>query len=273
MTRRETLLLMGALATSAKAAEPRAERASYNPFTDEEEVIIGRRVAEYYEKKTKLLRNPLLDDYLQEMVDRLAQNSQRRDVRYRVLVTADRTINATSIAGGHLYVNLGLLRAVKKESQLVGVLSHEVGHVVGRHMMNRIAREQGVISLVQRARRQGIIRDDDLAERIAREAAQAIFLLFERAYSREEEREADLFGIYQATRAGWEPRGLLEFFEVLKTMERPDNPVSRALSTHPPTAERIALVRRELNQMDLPLSLREDSVAFQAMKVGLELLG
>jgi predicted Zn-dependent protease len=259
-------------AATLAATEPRAERASYNEFTDREEIIIGQSLAKKFEAKNPVVRNSLAELYLEDIVEQLAAKSQRPDVKYEVRLLNSNKVNAFSLPGAHIYVTYGLLDFVESESELVGVLSHEVGHIVGRHTMNRIARYTAVANVVQEARRRGVRLTDEMADRVATAGINIVYTLFERSFNRDEEREADLFGFYQMARADWHPKGMISMFEHLQRGSARYGATDKLLSTHPEPGERAARLRDEMGDVLLPRNLKEDSFQFQIMKRGLQLL-
>jgi predicted Zn-dependent protease len=254
------------------ASEPRAQRAYYNDFSDQEEVIIGRTLAKKFEAKNKVIRNPIAEAYLEDIVKDLAAKSQRPDVEYDVHLIDSNDPNAFSLPGGHVYVTLGLLGFVDSESELVGALSHEVGHVVGRHLLNRIARFSAVQSVVQQARARNIVMTNEMSDRVATAGINIVYTLFERSFDRDEEREADLFGFYQMARAQWNPRGMISLFEHLQRGSSRYGVAEKILANHPESADRAARLRDELNEMPLPRDFKQESFTFQIMKQALSLL-
>ena len=117
-------------------------------------------------------------------------------------------INAFAVLGGYLYVYSGLLLIAEDEAEIAGVLAHEIGHIVGRHSANQLAARFGMELLAALA----LGEDLQLLGQIASQLGSARF-------SRDDEREADTFGVRYAIAAGYDPRGLLRFFEKLKKLE------------------------------------------------------
>ena len=134
VTRRRFFSLVGLVgaeallpATMLHAVEPRVRDEPYNTLTEEEEIALGRKFSAEYEKKVEILKNPLIDVYLNRVVRKLGDASQRPHWPYQVKVVNSPIINAIAIPGGFLYVNRGLLAYVEDENEMAGALAHRIG--------------------------------------------------------------------------------------------------------------------------------------------------
>ncbi len=163
----------------------------------------------------------------------------RSGVRYRVKVLDDpKQVNAFAVIGGYLYVYSGLLLAMEDEAELAGVLAHEIGHIVGRHSVNQLVGRFGLDVLKELA----FGKDPHQIGQLAAQLASTRF-------SRDDERQADAFGVRYAIAAGYDPHGLLRFFAKLKKLEahrRSD--LARLFASHPPTDERIRRIEHLIDQ-------------------------
>jgi predicted Zn-dependent protease len=244
------------LAMPAWPIEPKVERAAYNLFSDQEEQVLGRKFAAETDKRIVALRNSALTGYLETLVKKLGLQTQRPQLVYHVSIVDSPQINAFSQPGGYIYVYRGLLNFAWNESELTGMLAHEISHVVARHNMNRLSRYEVAGELAKRARMQGTklqITQDEMSA-------------WEGAFSRSEETEADLLGFYTMLRAGWNPSGLISAFEGIRAFTGERDLVTQMLATHPASAERSRYLTVELEIADPPANLRQDSAAFQVMK-------
>jgi len=106
---------------------------SVNILSTEDELSLGQQFDAEISKEAEFLEDPDIVAYVNDLTQRLAKVCKRTEVEYRVRVVVSEDINAFAVPGGYLYVNLGLIRAAKSESELAGVMGHEIGHVVGRH--------------------------------------------------------------------------------------------------------------------------------------------
>jgi predicted Zn-dependent protease len=264
------LLLPAALCALLGAAEPTLKKAPYNPFSDQDEIAIGNKFAAEFEEKAPILKSGILDSYLAGVVDKLGKDSRRPDMHYVIHVVNVDSVNAMAIPGGHLYIDRGMLDFVENESELAGVLAHEVGHVAARHSMNALARQAAVMTLVKQAKDAGLLNDQTVAEIVERVGGSAAMMV-EHAFNRDEEREADVLGLYNMERAGWTPLGMLTMMERLKQFSGPPNLIAQLMSNHPPTAERANTIKAEM-KLAGGANLQENSLSFRAMKLGLHTL-
>jgi predicted Zn-dependent protease len=146
------------------------------------------------------------------------------------LLSDPQTINAFALPGGQVFLTVGLLRRLKSEAQLAGVLGHEVGHVVGRHGAEHLAKQQLGTALVNAV---GIAASDNPDNaRQAAVLAQAANQLVSLQYGREDELEADQLGFRFMTEAGYNPQGLVELMQILGSA-RQGGASPEFFSTHP----------------------------------------
>jgi predicted Zn-dependent protease len=154
-------------------------------------------------------------------------------------VLADpRTVNAFALPGGPIFITEGLLRLLKSEAELAGVLGHEIGHVIGRHSSERLAKQQltqGLLSAL-------VIGSGDYT---AAQIGQVVGSMINMSYGREDELESDALGIRIMAEAGYDPRALVRVMEVLaKASGGSRQP--EFFSTHPAPENRSARIREEI---------------------------
>jgi predicted Zn-dependent protease len=89
--------------------------------------------------------------YIDQLGQHLANHSQRGNITYHFKVVNTDVVNAFAVPGGYLYVNIGLIRAAENESELAGVIGHEIGHVVGKHGVKQMTRQLGLAAVAQLA--------------------------------------------------------------------------------------------------------------------------
>lgn len=196
-----------------------------------QEVEIGQRVAREVESQYRTYESPTVT----RIGQRLASVSDRPDLPYRFRVIDRPEINAVSLPGGPVYVFEGLLRAVGTDTDmLAGVLGHEVAHIAERHAAEQIERRQWYGVGI------GILTGRGTARDIATIAANLQLL----SYSRRQEYEADREAVRYLQRAGFDPRGLVRFFDLLLARERRGDRTISWLRTHPTTEARRNRVAR-----------------------------
>jgi predicted Zn-dependent protease len=156
-----------------------------------EEVEIGKQVAGDVEAKEKLLKNSTVQNYVDGVGQSIAKVCDRRDVEYKFKVIDKDEINAFACPGGFIYIYTGLLNILDNEAQLAGVLAHEISHVVARHSVKKLQNIYGYSILAQ-------IALGDKAEGVAGDIVNIAAMLILQGYSRDNEFEADRYGILYA---------------------------------------------------------------------------
>jgi predicted Zn-dependent protease len=229
-----------ALAASTAFAVPAA---AINLFSPSQDVSIGRDAAAQAERQLPILRDGAVQGYVNAVVRRLAASAPGPRFPYQAKVVNAAEINAFALPGGYIYVNRGLIQAVRSESELAGVLAHEMGHVAERHGTEQATKAYGAqagFSLLGRVLG-GRDHRIGLGEQILGSlGANALFMKF----SRDAENEADRVGVRMMARAGYDPMAMASFFDLLESQRR-RNPgaVERFFSSHPSPASRSANVR------------------------------
>jgi beta-barrel assembly-enhancing protease len=189
------------------------------------EVALGRQInQQLVSREVKLYRDAGLADYIDDIGQRLVPYSERSNIPYVFQVVDDPNINAFATMGGYVYVTTGLIRAADNEAQLASVISHEIGHIVGRHAVEQM-REQALAAGALTAA--GLNRNDAVAI--------GVELAIRRPNSRQDELEADELGLANLTGAGYAASAMPAFMEKLLNQRS----VPTFLSTHPATSTRI----------------------------------
>ncbi len=210
-----------------------------------QEVAIGESLVEDIESKNKVTQDSTLADYINQVGQKIASGSDRRDVEYHFKVLESEEINAFACPGGFIYIYAGLLRIMDNEAQLAGVLAHEIGHVVARHSVKRLQQVLGLQVLLSLA----LGESSELAQK-ALATGMGVIL---QGYSRQNEFEADYNGAYYMTKAGYNPEGMIQLFGKFEEMEkgRKNAFLDQLLASHPPTPDRIAKVKEHIKLFDL----------------------
>ncbi len=260
------------LASGLLAEEPHIHISPLNLLTDEDEIALGHQFAVEFEKEEAVISNTLTDRYLGKMVATLAAQSQRPTLPYSIKLINSHVPNALSLPGGFLYVNRGLIEMIASEDELAAALSHEIGHVVARHVVNKLLMAFAAQSVLKPVL-DNLNEKNGVIEKIILKFGGAAAMLASLHFSRRDESETDLLGFYDMLRAGWDPNGFLKLFAQLDALEKSSNgtPIP-FLSDHPPTPEREEAIRNELKQASVPAGAATDSVKFQVFKSAMQLL-
>jgi beta-barrel assembly-enhancing protease len=244
-------------------------------LTLEDERQIGRMVVRGLRDQDQLLDDPETAEYLQSLGSRLASEAHDGAQRFTFFTVKDRTINAFALPGGFIGVNAGLVLETKDESELAGVVAHEIAHVTQRHIARSIA-AQSRSSLVSTAAMLAAILlgaaaggGDGAMAGVA--AAQSLAIQQQISFTRENETEADRVGLGILARSGFDPEGMPQFFETMSRLAGSSElNIPEMLRTHPVTSTRIAETKERADQLDVtPLP---DSISYALTRERLRVL-
>ena len=217
----------------------------YVSLSADQEVALGLQAfPEMAQQFGGELDHPVIGNYVEEVGQRLVRSSdaQKGPYQYDFHVLADpQTINAFALPGGQVSITLGLLRRLRSEAELAGVLGHEIGHVVGRHGAEQLSKQQFAQTLVGAA----VIaaydpnRPGSSAQNAA--IAAAIGQLVTMRFGRQDELESDALGVQMMSQSGYDPRGMTALLQILSQSDEGGRP-PEFFSTHPNPENRIARV-------------------------------
>jgi len=233
-----------------------------NLISEEEEMQMGAQFAAQLEKELTFVHDPEVNAYIDRLGQSIARVSQRNNIPYHFFVVESDEVNAFAVPGGYLYVDRGLIEAAANESELAGVMGHEIGHIVGRHSARQMSQQYGISILAGLALGQN---PNMLAELTAQILATGVVS----SYSREMESEADSYGVQELYDAGIDPNGLPSFFDKLIALEKGggSSAVEKYFSTHPATPDRAASTRAQIAKLPPKSNLRQNSPEFQKIKL------
>lgn len=236
-------------------------------LTPEEEIALGQQARdELLAQGGGLYPDEVLQDYIDQVGAEVVQDSGAAQSPYPFefhLMQDPETVNAFALPGGQIFITTALLDRLDAESQLAGVLGHEVAHVVARHGAEHLAKQQLGAFLVN-----AIVlgtSDNPQDSRQAAILAQAIQQLVNLQYSRQDELESDRLGIDFMTEAGYNPEGLVELMQVLKEAGGGAAP-PEFFSTHPNPDNRIERIEALIETQypdGIPPRLEDGEADFQ----------
>jgi predicted Zn-dependent protease len=246
--------------------------ASAASLSDTQERTIGNRIMREVRVDPVYVDDPEVSDYVNSLGARLLGGVEgpRREIDF--FVVQDDTVNAFALVGGHIGVHTGLLTLTQNESELAGVIAHEIAHIVQRHQARAIhgSRGAGLTSLAALAvailaSRGGGSQGGQVTE-AAIAGATALQMQNQLDYTREHEREADRVGLTILERTGFDTRGMASFFERLLRANRLNEykGAPSYLRTHPLTTERIADIQDRIQ--GTPAKLVADSFDYRLVK-------
>jgi predicted Zn-dependent protease len=221
-------------------------------ISTQQEVQMGANYSSQLNDQLPIIQDPASNQYLNLLGDSIAHLADSRNLTWHFYLVDDSTVNAFALPGGYIYVNRGLVAHAKRMDELAGALGHEIGHVTKRHTVKSIQKQEGATA--------GIVGlcvvlgncNNPTTSNAINVGASAVFAKF----SREDEAQADAEGVKNVVRAGIDPRGMVQLFQVLLD-ERKSTPtaVDAWFASHPMEEDRIAHVDSLINTID-PAVLR-----------------
>src|SRR5687767_1600 len=192
-----------------------------NPVTGKRDVAIisqkgeieqGRKAHEQVIKFYGIYEDQALQDYVNELGQRLARNSHRPDLEWHFTVVDADDINAFALPGGYIYITRGIMAYLNSEAELAAVVGHEIGHVTARHSVRQ--QSQGLLTGIL-ATGAAIFTGNRAIADLANIGGQALL----RGYGREMELEADRLGAEYIAKSGYDPKAVIDVVGVLKNQE------------------------------------------------------
>ena len=232
-----------------------------------DEIALGRQAQQDVRRQVPEVRDQLVASYVASLGRRLAAQADGPRYPYSFDVANLREINAFALPGGPIWIHRGAIEAAQTESQLAGVLAHEIAHIANRHAASQITK--GTVANVGLGLLGSLLGGGtgaQIAQLGAGVAAQSVMMKF----SRDAEREADLKGLAYMKRAGYDPRGMVEFLQVLRARQgRDPHSVQTFFASHPAPGERVSRLQQEANRL---AGGRRDSASFQQVQSRLDRL-
>ncbi len=244
-------LLMTTQSAEAQSIGDRLRRAAqgvgqvaqtFLPISTEKEIDIGRGIAATVAGRYPVSTDTALNRYVNLVGLAVAGEFPRADIVYRFGVLETPDVNAFASPGGYIFITHGALNLMESESELAGVLGHEVGHVNRRHVIEQIRKSDQMRAVHDQAGISGTVLDQ-----VVGSGANVLFS----GLGRNDELEADSLGFEYAASAGYDPGGLSTFIAHLNSHSG-EGPVSDLMATHPRPADRIAQLQRIADRAHYP---------------------
>ncbi|HEY0841776.1 M48 family metallopeptidase [Methylotenera sp.] len=216
-----------------------------NPSTTEE-ISLGREIAGNLLGAAPLVKDAALQKYVNSVGRWVASQSERPELPWRFGVIESEDLNAFAAPGGYIMLTKGLYRKLQNEAQLAGVLGHEIAHVVKKHQL-KVLQKQQLLSMGAGLLSDKYAKDNALISKAIGSGAE----ISARSLDKSAEYEADRLGLSYATRAGYEPYGLAEVLQTLGQSSSNDASVALLFKTHPHPDERLTALSESVgSQLD-----------------------
>uniref|UniRef100_I2Q0G5 Putative Zn-dependent protease n=1 Tax=Desulfovibrio sp. U5L TaxID=596152 RepID=I2Q0G5_9BACT len=249
-------------------------RAGFFSFDLKDERELGEKFNALIRARMPLIEDTEINDYVTSVVERIVRVMPPQPFSFNVSIVNNNAVNAFAGPAGYVFVFTGLLLQMEHESEMAGVLSHELAHVSQRHIAKRMGEMQaltigqlvGVLAGVILGQTTG---NKDLGSAIAigSQAASAHAYL---KYSRDDEQEADQVGMNYLVAAGYSPNGLVEAFETMRKLKwmQGSGDIPTYLSTHPGLEERMGYLKDRIKLLPKDVQNRKDQdAAFKRAQV------
>jgi beta-barrel assembly-enhancing protease len=216
-----------------------------NFYSLEKEIAMGKQLAQEVERQAKVIDDPIIAEYVNRVGQNLVRNSDAK-VPFTIKVLDTEEVNAFALPGGFFFVNSGLLLKADTESELAGVMAHEIAHVACRHGTRQATR--GELAQIGMIAASLVIPYGWTGYAVRQGVGLAIpmgFLQFSRGF----EREADFFGLQYLYKAGYDPTSFVDFFEKIQSLEKKKpGTMAKVFATHPMTDDRIKASQEEIQK-------------------------
>ena len=215
-----------------------------NFYSLEKEIALGKQLAQEVERQAKVIDDPIIAEYVNRVGQNLVRNSDAK-VPFTIKVLDSEEVNAFALPGGFFFVNSGLILKADSESELAGVMAHEIAHVAARHGTRQATKGE----IVNIASIPLIFMGGWTGYAIRQGAGLAIPMGF-LTFSRGMEREADYLGLQYLYKTGYDPTSFVDFFEKIESLEKKKpGTMSKVFATHPPTDDRIKAAQVEIQKI------------------------
>jgi predicted Zn-dependent protease len=217
-----------------------------NFYSLDKEIALGKQLAQEVERQSKVIDDPVVSEYVNRVGQNLVRNSDAK-VPFTIKVLDSEEVNAFALPGGFFFVNSGLILKADSESELAGVMAHEIAHVAARHGTKQATRgELAQIGMIAAS----IAVPYTWAGYAAMQGANFAIPMGFLAFSRKFESEADFLGLQYMYKAGYDPTSFVDFFEKIQTLEKTKpGAVAKVFSTHPMTDDRITAAQNEIQSI------------------------
>ena len=222
-------------ATEAPAEQAQANTINWkNPSVDQE-IAIGRNITGSLLGAAPLANDEALQQYVNKVGRWVASQSERPDLPWKFGVIESNDLNAFAAPGGYVLITKGLYQKLTNEAQLAGILGHEIAHVVKKHQL-KVLQKQQLLNIGVGKLSDLLGKNEKLTKKVINSGAE----ISARSLDKDAEFEADRMGMVLATRAGYDAYGLADVLQTIGQTNKADSSVALLFKTHPAPDERLA---------------------------------
>lgn len=229
-------------------------------MSQDEEWQLGNQMAAQVAQQTQLSNDAEALAYVTRMGERIHAATPLADRPFHFYIVNDPNVNAFSLPGGHIYINSGAIATAGKADELAGIMAHEISHVVARHVARQISQQQSIGLIGALVLGQNPTGLQQLVAQVVAGGAMARF-------SRADEKQADDLGLEYMAAAGYNPQGMLDFFQKLLALGGGNaNGIDKFFADHPGTNDRIKDIQGRLSKMNITSNLIVDELEFRNVR-------
>ena len=215
--------------------EPAKPEFNWKNPSKAEEIALGREITGNILGAAPLVKDEALQKYVNEVGRWVASQSERADLPWKFGVIESADLNAFAAPGGYVLITKGLYQKMQNESQLAGVLGHEIAHIVKKHQL-KVLQKQQLLNAGASWITDQFGKKDKIAKKLIGNGAE----ISARSLDKDAEFEADRMGVVLASRAGYDTFGLVEVLQTIGETNKADSSVALLYKTHPAPDERLA---------------------------------
>ena len=201
--------------------------------SENDEITFGKDVAANLLGAAPLVNDPALQAYVNKVGLWIAMHTSRPNLPWRFGVLDTNSVNAFATPGGYVFITRGMMIRMRDESELAGVLAHEISHVVEKHALNTMRKDK-LLEMASGA----LSRNKPEYAKLVNAGTE----IYARGLDKEDEFAADRIGVVLAARAGYDPYGLPAVLQTLSSINPQDDAVALMFKTHPDSEKRLELV-------------------------------
>lgn len=220
---------------TTKTTEPAKLEINWKNPSREEEIAVGREITGSILGAAPLVKDEALQKYVNQVGRWVASQSERADLPWKFGVIDSADLNAFAAPGGYVLITKGLYINLKNEAELAGVLGHEIAHIVKKHQL-KVLQKQQVVNVGSEWLKKQFGKKNKITDKLIGNGAE----ISARSLDKEAEFEADRIGVVLATRAGYDTYGLPDVLQTISQTNQADSSVALLYKTHPAPDERLA---------------------------------
>ncbi len=206
-------------------------------LTVKQEIALGMQSApEMIKEFGGLSSDKRMSNYVEQIGGRVVSSTEAENSPYNFkfhLLADEKTVNAFALPGGQIFITMALLKRLKTEDQVAGVLGHEIGHIINRHSAEHIAQQELT---------QGLIQATDIASGDPGMISRFVGSMVNMKYGREDELESDRYGVKYLIQSGYKPEAMIEVMQILQEASGGGSQ-PEFMSTHPNPENRIGRLK------------------------------